>query len=329
MIGACRRHGRSSGSAALYTRWKTLLAFGIIYCVWGSTYLAIRVGVEQIPPLLMAALRFGVAGLALSAWGLARGERLPGPRQWAAVALLAFLIFLVDYGFLFWAEQRVPSGMAAVILAIIPAFIAVSEILWLRTQRLTPRLGAALLIGLAGVVVLVDPSLGLGGAPVYLLGAIGLVVGAASWSTASVLTRLLPLPASKVMSAGTQMLTGGALLGLAAGVFGEANRFHPEAVSAGAWLALLYLIVAGSIMGFTAYLWLIHHVSPTKVGTYAYVNPVIAVAIGYFLGGEALDARTVLGTVLVIVSVLVITTGKTIEARAGAGPVSSPGGERP
>ena len=311
------------------TKWKTLVAFGIIYCVWGSTYFAIRVGVAQIPPLLMAALRFAVAGLALSAWGLARGERLPSRRQWAAVVLLAFLIFVVDYGFLFWAEQRVPSGMAAVILATIPAFIAISEILWLRTQRLTPRLGAALLTGLAGVVVLVDPAVGLGGAPVYLLGAIGLVVGAASWSTASVLTRLLPVPASKVMSAGTQMLTGGVLLGLAGGVFGEAGRFHPEAVSAGAWLALLYLIVAGSIMGFTAYLWLIHHESPTKVGTYAYVNPVIAVAIGYFLGGEALDGRTVLGTVLVIVSVLVIRTGKTINARGGAGPAPSLGGGRP
>ncbi len=303
------------------TQWKTLIAFGIIYFVWGSTYFAIRVGVAQMPPLLMAAIRFTVAGLALTAWGLARGERLPSGRQWAATALLGFLFFLVDYGFLFWAEQRVPSGMAAVILATIPAFTAISEILWLRTQRLTMRLGTALLIGLAGVVVLVDPSLGVGGRPVYLLGAAGLIVGALSWSTGSVLTRLLPLPDSKVMSAGTQMLAGGLLLGVAAGVLGEGHHFRAQAVSTGAWLALLYLIVAGSIVAFTAYTWLIHHESPTKVGTYAYVNPVVAVVVGYLLGGEALNLRTVLGTVLIIVSVLIITTARTIrtKSRADAG----------
>lgn len=310
----------------MYSKWKTLISFGIIYLVWGSTYFAIRVGVAQMPPLLMAAMRFTAAGLVLLAWALTRGERVPNRRQWAAIVLLAFLAFVVDYGFLFWAEQRVPSGMAAVILATIPAFIAISEILWLRTQRFTLRLGAALVIGLAGVVVLVDPSLGVGGSPVYLYGAIGLVVGAASWATASVLTRLLPVPDSKVVSAGAQMLTGGLLLGLAAAAFGQLHRFDPQAVSAAAWLALLYLIVAGSIMGFTAYTWLIHHQSPTKVGTYAYVNPVIAVAIGYFLGGETLDLRTVLGAVFVIVSVLIITTGRTVSAHSTA--AAQPGGER-
>ena len=151
MIGVFRS---STGirSAVLHTKWKTMMAFAIIYFVWGSTYFAIRVGVSQMPPLLMAAIRFTVAGLALSAWGLARGERLPSHRQWASITLLAFLIFVMDYGFLFWAEQRVPSGVAAVILATIPAFVALAEILWLRTQRLTLRLAAALIVGLGGVV---------------------------------------------------------------------------------------------------------------------------------------------------------------------------------
>lgn len=310
-------------------RWKTLTAFAIIYFVWGSTYFAIRVGVTQMPPLLMAAMRFTVAGLAMTAWGLARGERLPGGRQWGSVALLAFLIFVMDYGFLFWAEQRVPSGMAAVILATIPAFMALADILVLRSQRMTLPLGTALLIGLGGVVVLVDPSLGVGGAPVYFPGAVGLIVAAVSWSCASVLTRLLPVPASKVMSAGTQMLSGGIFLALIAALSGEAHRFHPQAVSAGAWFALLYLIVAGSIVGFTAYTWLIHHESPTKVGTYAYVNPVVAVATGYFLGGEALDRRTVLGTLLVIVSVLIITTGKALKPQRRARAVSDLSAGRP
>ena len=289
-------------------RWQLLIAFAIIYCVWGSTFYAIRVGVHEVPPLLLAAARFTVAGALLFIWAAARGERLPSRREWAATAVVAVLIFVIDYGLLFWAETRVPSGTAAVILATIPAFMALAEILFLRTERLTVRLGAALLTGLAGVVVLVDPGLGVAGAPVYFLGAAGLLVGAVSWSGASMLSKKLPLPASKVTSAAAQMLVGGLLLCVVAAASGEARGFHAGEVSAGAWAALAYLIVAGSIVGFTAYTWLLHHESPTKVGTYAYVNPVVAVVLGHLLGGEALDSRTVLGTALVLCSVIVITT---------------------
>jgi drug/metabolite transporter (DMT)-like permease len=297
-------------------RWKTLIAFAIIYFVWGSTFYAIRVGVHEVPPLLLAAARFTIAGAVLFVWAVAQGDRLPRRREWAAIAAVALLIFVVDYGILFWAEQRVPSGTAAVILATIPAFMALAEILILRTERLTLRLGFALLIGFAGVAVLVDPSLGTAGAPVYALGAAGLVVSAIAWSLASVLSKKLPMPSSKVMSAGSQTLVGGLLLCIVAAAAGEAHGFRVAAVSDGAWLALAYLTVAGSIVGFTAYTWLIHHQSPTKVGTYAYVNPVVAVVIGHFLGGEVLDLRTALGTVLVLLSVVVIATRrKTTEAR--------------
>lgn len=302
-------------------RWKTLLAFAIIYLVWGSTFYAIRVGVHEVPPLLLAAVRFTTAGAVLFTWAVAQGERLPSPREWASTAIVAVLIFVLDYGLLFWAEERVPSGAAAVILATIPAFMAIAEILFLRTQRLTLRLGSALLIGLAGVVVLVDPALGMGGAPVYALGAAGLLVAAASWSGASVLSKKLPMPASKVMSAAAQMLVGGLLLCLVAAASGQGRGFDWGGVSARAWAALGYLIVAGSLIGFTAYTWLIHHQSPTKVGTYAYVNPVVAVVIGHFLGGEVLDVRTVLGTVLVLLSVIVITTRR--EKSVGAGLAAS------
>jgi drug/metabolite transporter (DMT)-like permease len=288
--------------------WKVWLAFCIIYFVWGSTFLAIRVGVREVPPLLLAGMRFFVAGIILYAWMRAKGEASPTGREWGAATLLAFLIFVVDYGCLFWAERRVPSGIAAVMMATIPAFMAVSEILILRTQRPTPRLAFALLLGLGGVAVLMSRSLSLDGAPIDTVGACALIVGAISWSVASALTRKLRLPVSKVMSSGAQMLAGGVLLILAAAIFGEFHGFRIEAVSRGAWFALAYLIVAGSIIGFTAYVWLIHHESPTKVGTYAYVNPVVAVLVGYFLGGEALGTRTILGTLLVLVSVVVITT---------------------
>jgi drug/metabolite transporter (DMT)-like permease len=288
--------------------WKTFLAFAIIYFVWGSTFLAIRVGVREVPPFLLAAMRFLVAGLVLYGWMIARGERSPSGREWMSASLLAVLIFVVDYGLLFWSEQRVASGIAAVMMATIPAFMALSEIIFLRTQRLTVRLTLALLIGIGGVAVLISRSLNLGGAPIDRVGAIALIVASMSWSVASALTRKLPLPHSKVMSSGAQMLAGGVFLALTAAALGEFRNFHPSAISRGAWLSLLYLIVAGSIIGFTAYVWLIHHESPTKVGTYAYVNPVVAVLVGYFLGGETLGLRTILGTLFVLISVVVITT---------------------
>lgn len=295
-------------------KWKTLLAFGIIYFVWGATFFAIRVGVREVPPLLYCAMRFVAAGLLVYLWALAQKEKQPLMRQWLSAFLLAFLIFVVNYGFLFWAEQRVPSGIAAVILATIPAFMALSEIVILRTQRLTARLSIALLAGIAGVAVLMSRSIDLGklgkfgGAPIDTAGAVGLIVGAISWSIASALARKLPLPASKVMSSGAQMLAGGAMLLAVSAARGEWRGFDPFAVSGAAWMALVYLVFAGSIAGFTAYVWLLHHQSPTKVGTYAYVNPVVAVIIGYFLGGEPLGARTVAGGVFVVASVVMITS---------------------
>ena len=288
--------------------WKVLLAFAIIYFVWGSTFLAIRVGVREVPPFLLAGMRFLVAGMVLYAWMRLKGTPTPAFREWGSASLLAVLIFVFDYGLLFWAEKRVPSGIAAVMMATIPVFMALSEILILRTQRLTMRLALALLVGIAGVAVLVSRSLSFGEAPIETTGAIALVFAAISWSVASALTRKLPLPTAKTMSSGAQMLAGGVLLTMTAAALGEFREFHIQSVTPIAWLSLLYLIIAGSIIAFTAYVWLIHHESPTKVGTYAYVNPLVAVLIGYFLGGEAIGPRTILGTVFVLVSVIVITT---------------------
>jgi len=288
--------------------WKVLLAFAIIYFVWGSTYLAIRVGVREIPPFLMAGMRFLVAGIVLYAWTRAQGSPSPTAREWSGATLLAMLIFVFDYGLLFWAERRVPSGIAAVMLATIPFFMTLSEIWIIKTQRLTMRLGSALITGVAGVAVLVNHSARFGGTPIDTLGACALIVAAISWSLASALTRKVPLPSAKTMSSGVQMLAGGVLLTLAATLLGEFRGFRVQAVSAKAWLALAYLIVAGSIVAFTAYVWLIHHESPTKVGTYAYVNPLVAILVGYFFGGEAIGLQTIVGSVLVLVSVIGITT---------------------
>src|ERR1700675_5085553 len=160
------------------SRWKTALAFAIIYLVWGSTFLAIRLGVREVPPFLLAGMRFFAAGIVLYAWMRATGTASPTRREWASATFLAALIFLVDYGLVFWAEQRVPSGLTAVMLATIPVFIALLEIVILRTHKLTLRLGCALVVGLAGVAVLVSRSVGFGDAPIEKTGAIALVVAA-------------------------------------------------------------------------------------------------------------------------------------------------------
>ncbi len=168
--------------------------------------------------------------------------------------------------------------------------------------------------------MLVSHSLGLGEKPIATSGAVALLIGAISWSIASALTRKLPLPASKPMSSGAQMLCGGVFLTITAGGMGEFHRFHPLQVSRAAWIALAYLVVFGSIIAFTAYVWLIHHESPTRVGTYAYVNPVVAVILGYFFAGEAIGPRTLLGTLLVLVSVVIITTAPARSAVIQAPP---------
>ena len=288
--------------------WKILLAFAIIYFVWGSTYLAIRVGVHEVPPFLLAAMRFLVSGLVLYGWMRLKGAPSPSRRQWAGATALGTLIFLVDYGCLFWAEQRVPSGIAAVVLATIPVFITLLEIIFLRTQRLTVRLGLALLAGLCGVAILTLNSFSFGGVPINRAGALALLVASFTWSVATILTRRIQLPASKPMSAAAQMIAGGIQLLILAILSGELVGFRVQTVSWNAWFALIYLIIAGSIAGFTAYLWLLHYESPTKVGTYAYVNPVVAVALGYFVGGEAVGVRTLMGALLIIISVIAITT---------------------
>jgi drug/metabolite transporter (DMT)-like permease len=288
--------------------WKILLAFAIIYFVWGSTYLAIRVGVREMPPFLMAGLRFTVAGLALYGWMRLAGVPSPSWPEWRGATVLGALMFLLDYACLFWAEQRIPSGVSAVILAAIPVCITLLEIIFLRTQRLTVRLSLGLLVGIVGVAVLMDPSSSLGEAPLDRRGAIALLVACCGWSIGTIVSRRLVLPESKPMSAGAQMLSGGVQLLILAAVSGEFADFRVQDVSRIAWFSLIYLIIAGSVVGYTAYVWLLHYESPTKVGTYAYVNPVVAVIIGAGLGGEIIGRRTMLGTALILVSVVAITT---------------------
>ena len=242
------------------------------------------------------------------------------------------MIFVCDYGLLFWAEQRVPSGIAAVIMATIPMFIGLLEIVLLRTQRLTARLGFGFLVGFGGVALVVSRSLASPDAPGVAgsdwLGYAALLFVSISWSVATVLTRKVALPASKTMSSAVQMTTGGAMLLIVAGAFGEYGRFEWQSLTWSGWVAWAYLVAFGSLAGFTAYVWLIHHESPTKVGTYAYVNPVVAVILGTTLGAEMIGWRVIAGMALVLVSVAVITTTRTTKRGEAEGALAE-GGQEP
>lgn len=279
---------------------KITAAFAVIYLVWGSTYLAIRVVVASVPPLLAAGIRFVLAGTLLYAWARFRGGEAPSRREWKSVLIIGSLMFFGCYGCLFWAEQTLPSGLAAVLVAMLPVWTLILETLFLRTQRLTPLLCLGLVLGFTGVVVIS----GRGTAGGQLLPALTVVASNLFWATGSILSKRLALPRALSVSAGAQMMIGGWMLLVASLVSGEWRA--AAAPGADAVFGLIYLILAGSIAAFSAYVWLLHRMGPTRVSSYAYVNPVIALALGYFFGGERFERAAILGSLLVLSSVVLI-----------------------
>lgn len=289
-------------SGILPARTQVLLSFFAIYVLWGSTYFAIRVLVEAVPPLFAAGTRFSVAGLLLYAWSRFRHVPAPARIEWRNMTWLGGLMFLAAYGGLFWAaEKTVPSGVASVLVATIPVWTALFEIFVFKRESIKLPLILAIALGLTGVVTLASVS---GAGHLKLLACLAILGSEISWSFGTVLSKTMKLPSSKLMSAGGQMMIGGAMLLLVSAGAGELHPF-PH-LSSRAMFSLLYLIVAGSLVAFTAYLWLLGRMPATKVASYAYVNPVIALAIGYALGGEPLTARTLFGTGLVLVSVILL-----------------------
>lgn len=279
-----------------------LLAFFAIYFLWGSTYLSIRTLVATVPPLLAAGLRFSVAGAVLLLWTRLRREALPTRQQWRNLAVLGALMFLAAYGGLFWAEQTVPSGVASLLVALIPVCTAIFEIFVFRREKLTVTLTVSVLLGISGVATLVLSGGTSQALP--LLPCLAILGSEICWSLGSVLSKQMDLPCSKTLSAGCQMLSGGAMLLVIAAFAGNMHPF--PSFSPGAIGALVYLIVAGSLIAFTAYVWLLGRMPVSTVASYAYVNPVVALAIGYWLGDEPIGPRTLIGAALVIASVALI-----------------------
>jgi drug/metabolite transporter (DMT)-like permease len=297
------------------SRWRVLLAFAAIYTIWGSTYLAIKVSIETIPPFLMAGSRFLIAGLLL--YGLARwrGAERPTREHWRNAALLGSLLFLAGNGALTWAELHVPSGLAALLLSIIPLWMVLLHHFELR-RGLGPQLIIGLALGLGGIALLVGPRELLGGGRVLPAGAGVLVAGSLCWAIGSLHSRRASMPKSALLTASMEMLAGSAGLLLLGAVTGEAHEFTFAAVSVRSLLAVAYLVGFGSLLGFTSYTWLLGVSTPSRVATYAYVNPIIAVFVGWALGGESLTARVIVATVVIVSAVALIITH---QARGDAG----------
>ena len=286
-----------------------IAAFAVIYIVWGSTYLAIRVAIETLPPFLMAGTRFLIAGTIMYAWASSRGAARPTGREWRAAAILGAFFLLFGNGGVVWAEQRVPSGLAAVLVALLPIWTAIIE--WVRPGGRRPGalVTLGLLIGFGGVALLFAPSTG--SSRVDPVGGIVLMLASLSWGIASVLSKSVPLPESGARASGMQMLSGGALLTLAGLATGEAGAVNVAAITPRSAGALLYLIVFGSLLGFTAFTWLLRVASPGRVATYAYVNPVVAVFLGWLLLGEPLGLRDLAAAGIIIAGVVLITTARS------------------
>jgi drug/metabolite transporter (DMT)-like permease len=280
---------------------RVLLAFFAIYVLWGTSFLAIRIAVLEVPPLFAAGTRFFVAGVVLYGFMRFRGRPRPSASQWRSLALIGLLMFVAEYGPLFWAEKYVPSGIASVLEATLPLITMALETWVFRRHRFRWPLLAAILLGFGGVSVLLFHN---GEQHFGLLPCIAILAGATTWSLGSVLNRSLDLPNSRPLTSGAAMMLGGGMLLVLSASFGE---LHPlPHVSLRAALALLYLIVCGSLLGFTAFIWLLARMPATRVASHAYVNPVGAVALGYFVAGEIVTTRTLIGTALVLFSVVLI-----------------------
>jgi drug/metabolite transporter (DMT)-like permease len=303
------------------SRAQLVAGFAAIYVLWGSTYLGIRFAVETIPPFLMAGTRHLVAGAILYVFARHRGAAPPTLRNWKAAAGIGALLLLGGNGLVSWAEQRVASGPAALIVASVPIWMVLLSAAQERRRPPVAVLGG-LALALAGIALLVLPTGG--GRAVELVPAGALLLAALSWSVGSLWSRRAPLPKATLLATAMEALAGGAALWIAGLAGGEGASLHLSAITARSALALAYLIVAGSILGFSAYVWLLTVSTPDRVSTYAFVNPIVAVTFGVLLAGEKLTPRIALASAVIVGAVaLILRFGETTPAR-GQRPIALP-----
>ncbi|HEX6524433.1 MAG TPA: EamA family transporter [Streptosporangiaceae bacterium] len=293
-------------------------ALVVVYLVWGSTYLALRVGVRELPPLTLSAARFLFAGLLLYGWCAWQRRRRPLAgwqpptwRQWRSSAVLGLALPAAGTGGATWAEQKLPSGTAALLLASIPLWLIIASRVAIG-ERITRWSGCGLVLGLAGIVVLANPFAS--GAEDPIATAVALA-GAMAWGCGSVYAKRAPHPAQPLLASGMQMICAGAALAILAAATGEFGRIHAGSLVSASGLALGYLIVFGSLLAYSTYEWLVRHAPGTLAGTYAFVNPVVAVLLGWWLLGERLTARTLIATVVIVTGVTLIVASTARRTR--------------
>jgi drug/metabolite transporter (DMT)-like permease len=300
----------SSSSVARSHRFTVLFSFISIYLIWGSTYLAIRYAVETIPPLYTAGIRHFTAGAILLVWCLAKRLRPTWPQIRASIIIGAFF-FLGGHGSLHWAEQKVPSGLAALLIASEPILVFLLFSAAAKKWRFNATLLAGICLGVAGVALLMGRS-ALTAGPGVFIGSLAILFGALSWSVGVVYSRRSHLSGHPLLLSALSLLAGSIQLLLAGTMLGEYRRFSLASVAMRSWLSLAYLIVFGSVVAFTAYNWLLEHYSPTLVATHTYVNPIVAVLLGWFFAGEAVTLSVLLSTAMVIGAVMLVDRGTTL-----------------
>ena len=309
----------SDSQGARVSMLRVAIALGAVYLIWGSTYLAIRFAIETIPPFLMAGARYLTAGILLYGWSRLRGAPRPSLAQWRPAVIIGALLLLMGNGGVVWAEQRVSSGLAALLISTEPLWIVL--MVWLRDREQRPggRVIAGLLLGFIGLVLLVRPSSSGGG--LDPLGVVAVLIASLSWAWGSLYSQRAKLPDSPLLSTSMQMLSGGGLLFLASALTGEPARFALAEVSARSLLSLAYLVVFGAILAFTAYVWLLRSASAVLVSTYAYVNPVVAVLLGWAFAGEPLTRGTLVSAAVILTGVALISSAQGKKKEAEEEPV--------
>ena len=283
-----------------------IMAFAALYVIWGSTYLGMAIAIDTMPPFLMASTRFFVAGAILYFIRRWLGDPTPNVRQWRSATIIGTLLFLGGNGVVAWAQHWVPSGVAALLITATPFWMTILPWLAGNTPRPTALGLIGITVGLIGVGLLV--SFPVGNAPnlPIVIGSLAIVGASLSWTLGSLSNKRLPLPKSAWMSSATQMLCGAVGLGFAGVLGGEVQRVELTEISMRSWMALVYLIFIGAILGFSAYTYLLQHVSMARISTYAFVNPVVAVFLGWLINNEPIGPRTLLAGVLIITAVMII-----------------------
>ena len=294
------------------SRWLLLVAFALVYTIWGSSYLGIHFAIQTLPPFLMTSMRFLLSGAALIGWARVRGAPWPTLRQWRYSAIIGAMLFLVNNAGIVWAESHgIPTGVAAVLIATLPMWMVV--LTWLKPGGTYPGhlVIAGMVIGFVGIILLARPEQGSSLNP---LGVASLLIAAFAWAYGSLYAKTAPLPKSQTLSTGAQLFCGGALQFVLSILTGELPQFHPAQVSTLSWLSMIYLAIVSSIIAYSAFVWLMKVSTPARVSTYAYVNPVIAVLLGWQLAGEQITAQTMIATAIIIVGVILINVAKAKRA---------------